>query len=86
MKPVLLKREIRELSRKDRAEVWDKPAMACLLTRIPYETEIKDGMLRMVEQAELMLFEKGYPGVRVRVHGDLARIECLPGIYGKNNS
>jgi uncharacterized protein len=75
----LTKKEIRELSRNDGLEIWDKPAMACLLTRIPYNTEITEGTLRMIEQAELMMFDKGYPGVRVRVHGDLARIECLPG-------
>ena len=79
----LTKKEIRELSRKAGLKVWDKPAMACLLTRIPYETQVKDGVLRMVEKAELMLCEKGYPGVRVRVHGDLARIECLPGYMEK---
>ena len=40
-------------------------------------------MLRMIEQAEDFLFDKGYPGTRVRIHGDLARIECLPGILKK---
>ena len=79
----LTKKEIRELSRNDGLEIWDKPAMACLLTRIPYDTEIKEDMLRMIEKAESMLCEKGYPGVRVRVHGDLARIECLPGYMEK---
>ena len=37
----------------------------------------------MVENAESYLFEKGYPGTRVRIHGDLARIECLPGYFEK---
>jgi uncharacterized protein len=37
----------------------------------------------MIEQAEILLFEKGYPGARVRVHGDLARIECNPGYFEK---
>jgi uncharacterized protein len=36
-------------------------------------------MLRMIEKAEDLLFEKGYPGTRVRLHGEVARIECLPG-------
>ena len=79
----LTKKEIRELSRNEGLKIWDKPAMACLLTRIPYDTEIREEMVRMIEQAELMLFDKGYPGVRVRVHGDLARIECLPGYMEK---
>jgi len=79
----LTKKEIRTLARKAGLELWDKPAMACLLTRIPYDTEISDGMLRMIEAAEDLLLESGYPGTRVRVHGDIARIECMPGYIEK---
>jgi pyridinium-3,5-biscarboxylic acid mononucleotide sulfurtransferase len=79
MESGLTKDEIRNLLKKDSLSLWDKPAMACLLTRIPYGTEVNNDILRMVEQAENLLFEKGYPGTRVRIHGDLARIECLPG-------
>ena len=79
----LTKHDIRELSKEEKLDIWDKPAMACMLTRIPYDTEIKDGILKMIEQAENMLFEKGYPGTRVRIHGDVARIECLPGYLEK---
>jgi pyridinium-3,5-biscarboxylic acid mononucleotide sulfurtransferase len=79
----LTKKEIRELSRAEGLNIWDKPAMACLLTRIPYDTEIKEGTLRMIEQAENMMLEKGFPGSRVRVHGDVARIECIPGFMEK---
>jgi pyridinium-3,5-biscarboxylic acid mononucleotide sulfurtransferase len=79
----LTKRDIRDLSRDEGLDIWDKPAMACLLTRIPYDTEVKEGMLRMIEEAENMMFEKGYPGTRVRVHGDVARIECMPGFMEK---
>jgi uncharacterized protein len=79
----LTKKEIRELSRADGLDIWDKPAMACLLTRIPYDTEVKEGMLRMIEEAESMMLEKGFPGTRVRVHGDVARIECIPGFMEK---
>jgi len=79
----LTKKEIRELSHKDDLNIWDKPAMACLLTRIPYKTEIKPEMLKMIEEAENILFEKGYPGTRVRVNEDAARIECLPGYIDK---
>jgi len=75
----LTKQDIRLLSKQAGLMLWDKPAMACLLTRIPYETEINDVTLRMVEKAEDILFERGYPGTRVRAHGDTARIECLPG-------
>lgn len=79
----LTKNDIRELSRSEGLPVWDKPAMACLLTRIPYDTEVKEETLRMIEKAENMLFEKGYPGTRVRIHEDVARIECLPGYIEK---
>jgi pyridinium-3,5-biscarboxylic acid mononucleotide sulfurtransferase len=83
MEAGLTKKDIRELSRSEGLDIWDKPAMACLLTRIPYDTEIKEGTLRMIEKAENMLFERGYPGTRVRIHGDLARIECIPGYFEK---
>jgi uncharacterized protein len=79
----LVKKEIRELSLKAGLQIWDKPAMACLLTRVPYDTEISEGMLMMIEKAEDFLFEKGYPGTRVRIHGNVARIECLPGYLEK---
>jgi uncharacterized protein len=79
----LTKKDIREFSRKEGLELWDKPAMACLLTRIPYDTEVKDETLRMIEAGENLLFEKGFPGTRVRVHGDIARIECMPGFIEK---
>jgi uncharacterized protein len=79
----LTKKDVRELSREADLDVWDKPAMACLLTRIPYDTEVNEEALRLVEKAEEMLLEQGFPGTRVRIHGDLARIECLPGFIEK---
>ncbi|HUX97215.1 MAG TPA: ATP-dependent sacrificial sulfur transferase LarE [Bacteroidales bacterium] len=79
----ITKSEIREQLRKEGLNIWDKPAMACLLTRIPYNTEIKTELLKMIEEAENILFEIGYPGTRVRVHEDIARIECLPGYLEK---
>ncbi len=79
----LTKKNIRDLAKAEDLDIWDKPAMACLLTRIPYNTEIQEGMLRMIEQAENIMLERGYPGTRVRVHGDVARIECLPGYLEK---
>ena len=75
----ITKKDIRALSRSEGLDIWNKPAMACLLTRIPYDTEVNATMLLMIEKAENLLFEKGYPGVRVRMHGAVARIECLPG-------
>jgi pyridinium-3,5-biscarboxylic acid mononucleotide sulfurtransferase len=83
MEAGLTKKEIRELLHHEGLSVWDKPSMACLITRIPYNTKVTEGTLKMVEQAEYFLMEKGYPGVRVRIHGDLARIECLPGYLEK---
>jgi pyridinium-3,5-biscarboxylic acid mononucleotide sulfurtransferase len=79
----ITKREIRDFLMKEGLKIWDKPSKACLLTRIPYDTEVSEGMLRMIENAEGYLFEKGYPGTRVRVHNDIARIECMPGYLEK---
>lgn len=69
------KENIREQARKMGLPVYDKPAHACLLTRIPYNTEIKQEELDKVDQAELYLMKHGYRVMRVRAHGDLARIE-----------
>ncbi len=74
----LSKKEIRELAHQAGLSSWDKPAMSCLLTRIPHDTPVSEDLLRMIEKAEDHLYEKGYPGTRVRVHGDIARIECIP--------
>jgi len=79
----LTKDEIRHLLLKESLLIWDKPAMACLLTRIPYDTEITASMLKMIENAEDYLLSRGYPGTRVRLHGDVARIECMPGYLTK---
>lgn len=83
MEAGMTKNDIRELSRRDGLAIWDKPALACLLTRIPYNTTVSTDMLGMIEKAELILLERGYPGARVRLHGDIARIECIPGYMEK---
>jgi uncharacterized protein len=83
MESGLIKHEIRELSREAGLPTWDKPAYACLLTRIPYDTKVTEKDLRMIESAEQFLFDKGFPGTRVRIHGEVARIECLPGYINK---
>lgn len=77
------KQDIRDMAHLEGLRIWNKPANACLLTRLPHNVEVEEVTLRMVEAAEAMLLEKGCPGVRVRVHGDLARIECLPGFMEK---
>jgi len=75
----LTKSEIRQVAHDSGLTIWDKPAMTCLLTRIPYDSEINEEKLKMIEKAEDYLFEKGFPGTRVRIHGDIARIECISG-------
>jgi pyridinium-3,5-biscarboxylic acid mononucleotide sulfurtransferase len=77
------KQEIRDISKMNGLPTWDKPAYACLLTRIPYDTVVTDSDLRKIEEAEQYLFEKGFYGARVRLHGDIARIECMPGYMMK---
>ena len=69
------KADIRQLSKLRGLLTWNKPAMACLATRIPFGTEIQTAMLRMIESAEAVLSEAGFPGCRVRHHGQIARIE-----------
>lgn len=66
---------IREESKKAGLETHDKPAYACLLTRIPYDTVITDEELVRIEKSEVFMMEEGFRAVRVRSHGDLARIE-----------
>jgi uncharacterized protein len=71
----LTKDEIRELSRRFNLPTWDKPAFACLASRIPYGERIDREKLFRVERAEDTLRAKGFRQFRVRSHGDLARIE-----------
>jgi uncharacterized protein len=71
----LTKEEIRALSRAAGLPTWDEPASACLSSRIPYDTEITDAKLRMVEQAEAVLRGMGFRISRVRHHDTLARLE-----------
>jgi len=74
----LTKADIRELSRMLNLPTADKPAMACLSSRLPYGTAITREALAMIEAAETVLREQGLRQVRVRHHGDLARIEVSP--------
>ena len=74
----LTKADVRALSRRLGLPTWDKPAYACLLTRLPHGTPVTEEILRRIEAAERLFIELGYPGVRVRTHGDLARIEIDP--------
>ncbi len=71
----LYKQEIRELSREYGLPTWEKPSYACLASRFVYGETITKEKLRMVEQAEELLMEKGFRQMRVRIHDTLARIE-----------
>lgn len=71
----LVKNEIRQLSKNFDLPTWDKPAMACLSSRFPYFTEIEPESLKQVALAEEYLRELGFNQVRVRHHGQIARIE-----------
>jgi pyridinium-3,5-biscarboxylic acid mononucleotide sulfurtransferase len=71
----LTKQEIRTLAQQAGLTLWDKPASACLASRIEYGRPVTRENLSQVEQAEAALHTLGFPQVRVRHHGDLARIE-----------
>lgn len=72
------KADIRKYSKELSLETWSKPAYACLLTRIQVGDEITEEKLRRIENSECYLFSLGLTGIRVRNHGDLARIEVQP--------
>lgn len=77
------KSEIRELSKKMGLLTWNKPSYACLASRFVYGETITKEKLIMVEQAEQLLFEKGFYQVRVRIHDKMARIEVMPEEFGR---
>lgn len=72
------KNDVRTLARFLGLPIWDKPASACLASRIPYGEEITVEKLAQVEAAENYLWELGYRQFRVRHHGEIARIEIDP--------
>ncbi len=79
----LNKAEIRALSQRLGLPTWDKPAAACLGSRIPYGERITLEKLKSVEQAEQFLRSQGFRQCRVRHHGDIARLEVAPGERAK---
>jgi uncharacterized protein len=76
----LTKAEIRELSRQAGLPTWDRPAAACLSSRIPYGTPVTPGTLKTIEDGEEALKALGFRQFRVRFHGELARLE-----FGKDD-
>lgn len=75
MEAGITKPEIRQMARECGLSIWDKPSDACLASRIPYGEPITREKLGMIETAEEYLTKKGFLGHRVRMHGNLARIE-----------
>ncbi len=71
----LRKAEIRELSRMAGLPTWDRPASACLSSRIPYGTPVTKETIKTVEQGEEAIKALGFRQFRVRFHGELVRIE-----------
>lgn len=69
------KADVRAASRALGLRTWDKPAAACLASRVPYGTEVTFGVLERVARAESALRALGFRQLRVRHYGDLARIE-----------
>lgn len=74
----LTKEEIRLLSRRVELPVWDRPASACLSSRIPYGMPVTIEKLSKIERGEAVLRAHGFQQMRVRHHGELARLEIAP--------
>jgi uncharacterized protein len=75
--------DIRRMAQERGLPVWDKPAAACLSSRIPYGQEITRPKLRRIERAEDALRALGFRLLRVRDHGELARIEISPDDFAR---
>lgn len=79
----LTKQEIREYSKKLGLKTWNKQSFACLSSRFVYGEEITEKKLGMVDRGEQFLLDLGFHQLRVRIHGQLARIEILPEEFEK---
>ena len=79
----LTKNDIRKLSKIFGLPTWNKPSLACLASRFPYHTKIDIRSLKQVGAAEDDLRALGFGQLRVRHHGDVARIEIIPDEFGK---
>jgi uncharacterized protein len=73
------KEQVRQIARWLGLSVWDKPAMACLSSRIPHGTNVTEERLNRIERAEEVLHDEGFDQFRVRDHQGLARLEVAPG-------
>jgi len=79
----ITKDEVRAIAQELGLPVWDKPAMACLSSRVPHGTPITPELLRQIEAAEDVLVELGFQQFRVRHHNEIARIELPPEDFPK---
>ena len=79
----LTKSDIRELSKEMGLPTWSKPSYACLASRFAYGEKITTEGLIRVANAEKFIRDLGFRGIRVRVHGNLARIEVAPDDKGR---
>ncbi len=79
----LRKSEIRQLSKRSSLSTWNKPSLACLSSRFPYYTKIDKENIKQVARAEECLRKLGFVQVRVRHHGQIARIEIEPSEFPK---
>lgn len=71
----LTKKEVRSLAKKLGISVANRPAAPCLATRLPYGADLQPDILRKIEDGETYLKQAGFPVVRLRLHGNIARIE-----------
>lgn len=74
----IAKQDVRRLARGLGLPTWRKPTNTCLLTRMPFGRKVTMEGLQRIEEAERLLLDRDYDWVRVRCHGDLARIEVAP--------
>ncbi len=79
----LTKDEIRQLSKELGLDTWDKQSFACLSSRFVYGETINEKKLGMVDKAEQLLLDLGFHQLRVRIHGNIARIELTPDEFPK---
>lgn len=79
----LTKEDIRQLSKEMGLPTWDKQSFACLSSRFVYGETITEEKLSMVDKAEQRLLDLGFHQVRVRIHGQIARIEVDPSEFEK---
>lgn len=69
------KKDIRYWAKKFKLPFWNKPSNACLISRLPYNTEINSDTIEKIDKAESYVKSLGFKVVRVRLHGEIARVE-----------